>query len=148
MFKKGEWIVITLSPDNWAQGMSDKVGKCVQLTEDTHGDGDRARFKGCEGYAWNYRNRHYRRAEAHEIPPVGRHAQWCVRVTKENKEYIESLRGGCMIEGYISCDKYNNPWGGLWHPKHPGYPELTIEQFKEQVMGEKPNQVTNQYQIY
>jgi len=63
--KTGDWVVITKSESNWANSMDEFDGKCVQITKLFYPG--RIGFKDDGNWAWEFVNKHFRKATAEEI---------------------------------------------------------------------------------
>jgi hypothetical protein len=80
-----DWIVITKSDDNWAESFDDMqqmdayVGLVVKITKTDRGWD--TQFINNGNWSWNYHNKHYRKAEPHEIPGY-------IKPTKETYKYL------------------------------------------------------------
>jgi len=57
VFKVGDKVIITKSKDNWGNSMDRYDGKIVEITKVTNNDN--IRFKGDDGWSWNYSNGHF-----------------------------------------------------------------------------------------
>lgn len=64
-FKVGDWVVITKSGERWCYSMDKFIGRCVQITE-LH-PYTRIRFSGDDGWFWDYKFKHFRKATSQEI---------------------------------------------------------------------------------
>jgi len=64
-FKRGDWVVITKSRQNWSRMMDRFVGKVVQITSINKNQID---FVDCGIWGWCFKNGHFRKALPEEIP--------------------------------------------------------------------------------
>ena len=93
-FKIGDWVEITKSDFNWATSMDNFVGKKVQITE-VFNNGWSIRFKGDDGFSWNYDQGHFISCD----PVEG-------LLNSVTKKYtIEELETNSKLVLYI-----DNPW--------------------------------------